>query len=63
MRAEIRAGELLAEMKMHGERETKGGKRGNQYKEAKSPSVTLPKLSDLGVSKMQSNPLSTHEIT
>jgi len=55
MRAEIRAGELLREMKQRGERETKGGKRGNQYKEAKSQAATLPKLSDLGVSKTQSS--------
>src|SRR5262245_19527243 len=55
MRAEIRAGELLREMKQRGERETKGGKRGNQYKEAKSQAATLPKLSDIGVSKTQSS--------
>jgi N6-adenosine-specific RNA methylase IME4 len=55
MRAERRAGELLAEMKERGERETQGGNRGNQHREAKSQHATLPKLADLGVSKAQSS--------
>jgi hypothetical protein len=51
MRAEIRAGELLAEMAERGGRETKGGDR-----KSKSRGVTLiPKLADIGVSKMQSS--------
>jgi hypothetical protein len=51
LRAEIRAGELLIEMRARGERETKGGDR-----KSKSPGVTLiPKLAEIGVSKMQSS--------
>jgi hypothetical protein len=51
MRAEIRAGEMLREMKERGERDS--GK-GNRNPTLKSQTVT-PKLSDLGVSKMQSS--------
>ena len=51
LRAEIRAGEILIEMREHGGRETKGGDR-----KSKSHGVTLiPKLADIGVSKMQSS--------
>ena len=51
MRAERCAGELLIEMAERGEREAKGGDR-----KSKSQPVTLiPKLSDLGVSRMQSS--------
>jgi phage N-6-adenine-methyltransferase len=49
MRAEIRAGELLAEMAKRGEREGQGGD-----KKSKSQPVTL-KLADIGVSRMQSS--------
>jgi hypothetical protein len=56
-RAEIRAGELLLEMKARGERadKNKNLKRGDKV--PKSPKVTsgLPKLSDLGISKMESS--------
>jgi hypothetical protein len=51
LRAEIRAGELLIEMKERGEREAKGGDR-----RSKSRAVTLiPRLADIGVSNMQSS--------
>lgn len=50
MRAEIRAGELLAEMKRNGARQTDG-----KPKRSQAATVTLPKLSDLGVSKTQSS--------
>jgi hypothetical protein len=50
-RAEIRAGELLNEMKKHGERDN--GK-GNRNPDLKSQAAT-PKLSDLGVTKTQSS--------
>lgn len=50
-RAEIRAGELLAEMKAKGERD-----KGHRRRKFESPSVTqIPKLADLGVTKMQSH--------
>ena len=49
MRAEIRAGELLAEMKEKGERKTVGGSGANQYEQS-SNVATIPKLSDLGIS-------------
>jgi hypothetical protein len=51
MRAEIRAGELLREMKERGDRDS--GK-GNRNPVLKSRAVTS-KLADLGVSKMQSS--------
>jgi hypothetical protein len=61
MRAEIRTGELLIEMKERGEREVKGGDR-----KSKSHAVTLiPKLADIGVNKMRSSriplPAGRHE--
>jgi N6-adenosine-specific RNA methylase IME4 len=57
IRAERRMGELLREAKETGERETRGGDRGNQFS-PKSHDVTLPtppKLADLGISKMESS--------
>src|SRR5260370_492090 len=51
MRAEIRAGELLAEMKDHGERDPGGhGPRVGSL-----AATQLPTLSDLGVTKTQSS--------
>jgi hypothetical protein len=52
---EIRVGEMLREMKVRKERATKGGDRGNQHSDAKSTVATLPKLSDLGITKDQSS--------
>jgi hypothetical protein len=54
LRAERKAGKLLGEMIERGERETRGGNRGNQYT-AKSHDVTLPDLDDLGISRKQSS--------
>jgi hypothetical protein len=54
MRAEVRAGELLAEMKVRGERAEGGNKNLRPGSRAVTPEK-LPKLSDLGVSKMQSS--------
>jgi len=52
MRAERRAGELLAEMKKRGERDAGGkGPRVGSH----AATQRLPKLSDLGVSKTQSS--------
>ena len=42
-------------MAKRGEREAKGGDRGNQHKEAKSQRATLPKLCDIGVTRTQSS--------
>jgi len=50
-RAEIRAGELLAQMAQRGERESKGGDR----KSKSQPETLIPKLSDIGVTKTQSS--------
>ena len=49
MRAEIRAGELLAEMKNRGERQKAGDSDGSKRR------PTTPKLSDIGVTKTQSS--------
>jgi hypothetical protein len=54
MRAEIRAGELLAEMKRRGERAKAGDAGGGTDGRGARPSVS-PKLSDLGVTKTQSS--------
>jgi hypothetical protein len=53
MRAEIRAGELLAEMKVRGERHNR---ETNLREGPKSPAATsVPTLSDLGITKTQSS--------
>jgi N6-adenosine-specific RNA methylase IME4 len=51
MRAERRAGELLAEMKAHGQREGAGGDR----KSKSQPAILIPKLSDIGITANQSS--------
>jgi hypothetical protein len=51
LRAEIRAGELLAEMKARGEPDPGHGDR----QSAKAKSQTATQLSDLGISKLQSH--------
>jgi hypothetical protein len=53
LRAEIMAGELLAEMAARKERETKGGDR--RSKSQPATLITIPKLPDLGVTKTQSS--------
>jgi hypothetical protein len=50
--AEIRAGEMLAEMKERGERADKGGSGSNQRQQKSRPATFAPKLSDL-VTKTQ----------
>jgi N6-adenosine-specific RNA methylase IME4 len=55
LRAERRAGELLREMKDTGARQEGGGSGSNQHKQRSRPVTVAPKLSDLGVSKMQSS--------
>jgi hypothetical protein len=59
LRAEIRAGELLAEMKVRGERQKAGDKAGGANKKKSNNNTALPllvpKLSDLGVTQMQSS--------
>jgi N6-adenosine-specific RNA methylase IME4 len=52
MRAERRAGELLIEMAVRKERETKGGDRRSKLHAA---TLIAPKLADLGISKTQSS--------
>lgn len=54
MRAERRAGELLAEMKERGERH-KGKGQSREVLQSRAATVSEPKLSDLGVSKTQSS--------
>ena len=53
LRAEVRVGELLAEMAEHGERQKPGDDRSGVDSSAVRPS--MPTLKDLGVSKSQSS--------
>ena len=53
MRAEIRAGELLREMKVRGERHKGDNKQNLRGSRAATP--VAPKLSDLGINKSQSS--------
>jgi hypothetical protein len=55
MRAEIKAGELLAEMKARGERSRPDDNLRKGPKSRAATSEKIPKLSDLGVSKTQSS--------
>src|SRR5262245_22151051 len=55
LRAERRAGELLADMKERGERADKGGSGSNQRQQKSRPATFAPKLSDLGGSQTQSS--------
>jgi hypothetical protein len=58
MRAEARAGELLAQMKVRGERRQERTNKQNLKHHRRSTEATsdeLPKLSDLGVTKQQSS--------
>src|ERR1035437_2875421 len=43
------------EMRAKGERQKKGGDRGNQHKPAKYREDTLPKLSDLGITNLEAS--------
>jgi hypothetical protein len=55
LRAERKAGQLLAQMAERGERRSAGEHSGNQYSE-RFPSETIPpKLENLGVTKIQSH--------
>jgi hypothetical protein len=55
LRAERRAGELLIEMKERGERNRRGGTGAHRGKQKSQPATSVPKLSDLGVSKTESS--------
>jgi N6-adenosine-specific RNA methylase IME4 len=54
-RAERRAGELLIEMSERGERHRRGGTGAHRGKRKSHLATSVPKLSDLGVSKTQSS--------
>lgn len=56
IRAERKCGELLQEMQDQGQRESRGGSRGNQYGPPKSNVAILPKktLAQLGITNDQS---------
>lgn len=55
LRAERKAGELLKQAKETGEIRGKGGNGSNHHEQKSQPVTFVPKLADLGISKMQSS--------
>jgi N6-adenosine-specific RNA methylase IME4 len=55
MRAERRAGKMLADMAKHGERARRGGSGSNQRQQKSRPATFAPTLADLDISRTQSS--------